>query len=288
MLGFHSYFVTPRTKQDRVSFHKFELLTWVASAIQWRKLYGSISFVTDAEGLKVLASLGLGELYSSIRVLASPFSLIDPAVYWAAGKIIAMQSFVGRQDVYSIDTDCIVWNPLRGKDGLALVGLNYDNPGFYSIVSSRMVRFFPDWDSISSAPINAAILGFPGYCGKGSLLDVFTSTSIKLMEVASAEGNLDSASMIFAEQKLSAEVCTRMGLKYGVLCKASEATGYHIEVDERSKYITHLWDTKERYRDSASARTAYIEWLSREIEPSLGKFRAIWTNIFNSGDIITV
>ena len=94
--------------------------------------------------------------------------------------------------------------------------------------------------------------------------------------------------MIFAEQKLSAEVCTRMGMHYGVLCKAEESNGYHIEVDDNYRYITHLWDTKALYRDSKVHRDAYIDWLAKGVEPNLGKYKPIWDKIYSLDDVVVI
>lgn len=268
----------------RPKFARFEILTWVASAIQWRHLYGTLDFVTDNEGMGVLSKLGLGGLYTSIKVLESPFKAINPSVFWAAGKIVAMQSYVGYEDVYSVDTDCIVWKHLKVPDRLALVGLNYDNPEYYEVVTRHYADDMKGW-SMKHPAINAAILGFNGYCGDGSLLDVFTAVSLKFMRSVSNREHLDSASMIFAEQKLSAEVCAHMSLKYGVLCHADASTGYHIEVGD-IPYITHLWDTKAIYRDSKKHRRTYEGWLDKQIQPNLGRYRDLWEEIKNQKEVI--
>lgn len=286
MNGFHSYFVTPKVRQGKVRFAKFELLTWIASAVQWKRLYGGLDFITDAEGLLVLSKLGFGGLYDAVKVLDTPFNKINPSIFWAAGKIVAMKHYVGYEDVYSVDTDCILWKHMKQKSGLALVGLNYDNPEFYKVVTEHYRNDLKGW-GLKNRPINAAILGFNGYCGDGSLLDVFTSVSLKFMETVSRRANLDSASMIFAEQKLSAEVCSQMGLEYGVLCHADASTGWHIDCGD-IPYITHLWDTKDTYRQSQTHRDAYISWLSDRICPVLGRAKSIWERIYNENDIVEV
>lgn len=280
MTGLHSYFTQPRFADDEPRrFWAFELLTWAMSIMTWKKnMGGDILFYGDAGGVGIVKKLGFDRYYKRVVELRNPFDLIHSKTFWAAGKLIAMRE-CNAFPVVSVDMDLMVWNQLKFPKA-DVVGLNYDNPEFYGVVSEKYQYDFFGY-SLQSPAMNAGILAF----FDTDLLDIYTDASLYFMRRFSGRAGLDTASMVFAEQKLVSVIADRLGKKRDVLFDVGEWSRYRV----MSKDVTHLWDTKKYYAGDKQMRDAYITWLGARMECiSDDWLRSWWFEMRMKGDVIYI
>lgn len=280
MTCIHSYFTQPRfTVEDTRRFWAFELLTWAMSIMTWRKnMEGDVLFYGDAGGVGIVKKLGLDRYYKRVVELRNPFDLIHSKTFWAAGKLIAMRECEAFP-VVSVDLDLMVWKRLKFPRA-DVVGLNYDNPEFYEVVCEKYKDDFFGFN-LSSPAMNAGILAF----FDRELLDIYTDSSLYFMRRFSGRAGLDTASMIFAEQKLAGIVADRLGKKQDVLFNVGAWSRYRV-MDEG---VTHLWDVKKLYAGNKQMRDAYITWLGTRMECIADEwFREWWYEMRMKGDVIYI
>lgn len=256
MEGMQSYFTAPRFPGGTTcrKIPLFEVLTWYMSIVTWQKhMCGGMHFYGDADGINLVKQLGLDTFYDSITELDNPFLDICPKAFWAAGKLVAMQQ-CNQFPVISVDMDLMAWRTIRFPKA-AVVGLNYDNDAFYGTVQRKYAGEFEGWN-LNVKALNAGILAF----FDKSLLEVYTNASLYFMRrMTRLNQELDSASMIFAEQKMVSLVANRLQKTSNVLFNVSELDRYRILNDD----VTHLWDTKKFYIADDTLCQQYIDWLSK-------------------------
>ena len=93
------------------SIEKFSLYNSVLSALEWRKNNGRIFLCTDPIGAAYYRKLGIERVWDEVREVIPPDQEgIDPNMFWAAGKLLAMRETSG--DYALLDEDFIVWKTL--------------------------------------------------------------------------------------------------------------------------------------------------------------------------------
>ena len=91
---------------------KFDLYNAVLSALQWRRLNGKISYVTDKTGAEYLEKTGISQVWDEVLpILDQHQEGINPGMFWAAGKLLALRDIPA--PVAMVDTDFIVWEKLE-------------------------------------------------------------------------------------------------------------------------------------------------------------------------------
>ncbi|MDR2864792.1 MAG: hypothetical protein LBV68_04175, partial [Spirochaetaceae bacterium] len=183
----------------------FELLTTILSALKWRQLNGNIKMITDEAGALYYQKLGIEHIWDlGIDTTLDKFRdyAIDPAIFWAAGKILAL----GEQKipVAMLDTDFVAWVNLEEKlektklavihrediDAKIYPGVEYFNlTGNYTL---------PEWDW-TVLPCNTAFL----YINDENLKEYYTEQAINFMKITPAVFD-PLTFMVFAEQRLLA------------------------------------------------------------------------------------
>ena len=114
--GFHSNWTRPfftLNKDKEYFIEDFEILTTILSALKWREFNGSIKMITDIQGAEYYKKLGIEDIWDLgiDTVLENIPQSINPNVFWAAGKIYAMN--YEKTPFAMIDTDFIVWSSVE-------------------------------------------------------------------------------------------------------------------------------------------------------------------------------
>lgn len=250
-------FHTLRTRGERFSMPRFELLTLIISALEWRKHNGRIKLVTDRRGLEYLRSISLAKLLDRTprgnnRSVAEIYDELDASldgidslgidenVFWAGAKLFALR----RQQCpcVMIDLDFIVWKPLDFapyRSDVSVIHFERIDDCIYP--PSEHFRFkknfrFPvalDWT------VEACNTAF-AYFGARDLVERYCEFAFEFMRAADGEG---LPYMVFVEQRWLAMCARLMKRPVHALSSLDELFG------GRQKYFTHVWGSKQKLRD---------------------------------------
>ncbi len=252
MRAFHSTWTRPffaRNQGASFSMEPFELLTTALSALQWRRLGGSITMVTDGAGAAYYRMLGLEVLWDGgVRTELDRIPAgIDPCVYWAAGKLFALQQM--ELPCVMIDTDFIVWHDiaglLQGYDCAAIhreeiVDSIYPSLEAFSFNADLGLAEL-DW---TVQPLNTAL----AYFSSKELRDRYCKMAIQIMR-HSPDARDALIYMVFAEQRLLA----MLARTYSVL----ELSSVEALFTSGQKLFTHIWGFKQQMRECPEAQDAF-------------------------------
>ena len=234
---------------------KFDLYNSVLSALQWRKVNGKISYVTDKTGKEYMEKLGIEKVWDSVEaILPDDFEGINPKMFWAAGKLLALREVSA--PVAMIDTDFIVWNKLELKD--SVVAAHEENlapdvypPRDYFRMKMPVALEQFDWNVL---PLNTAFLYLPDEDFK----QYYVNRSIAFMK--SAEDCDDFLCyMVFAEQRLLSMCAKQLGISVKTLMNKDEL---FFPQDD----FTHLWGAKQVLRSDLGARADFNRRARERIE----------------------
>lgn len=246
MRAFHVNWTRPfaaRFPDTPYYIEPFELLTTMLSALSWRTSCGSITLFTDDCGATYYRSLGLEFLWDDgIRPLPPIPSMVNPQVFWAAGKLYAL----GEMDApcVMLDTDFIVWRdiaPLCIQADVAVIHFEPLHPAIY-----------PDRNALhASPPFDLAALDWTvpacntalAYFGDAALKTDYTLHAQAFMEHA-LEAHDPLTYMVFAEQRLLAMRCAARGATLTALAELSA-----LFSDDQT-YFTHIWGYKQQIREN--------------------------------------
>ncbi|MBQ2798105.1 MAG: hypothetical protein IJF09_01820 [Ruminiclostridium sp.] len=250
MRAFHIFCSAPfyaKNKDKELTIDKTEIYCTVLSALSWREKNGSITMITDKKGEELFRKIGItdiwDELDSSLEVDSNE---IDPVMFWAGGKLLALQKFSA--PCVMIDTDFIVWDSLDFKDELIAAHEEYLNPSIYPDTDTfDMVDYtFPDGLDYTLPALNTAFLYMPDEDFK----QYYTSQAITFMKKAKKGGDYLTY-MVFAEQRLLPMLCKKCGMKYKTLLDKDQL------FFPQNNY-THLWGAKQAMRDDMAERERFI------------------------------
>lgn len=224
----------------------FDLLCSVLSALFWRRENGSISMITDKEGLKFYKENGLEDIWDGgVHALLPDLKNIDNIAFWAAGKLYALKT--QKAPCVMIDTDFIVWDKLNLQEGVTVAHREELGEAVYPEASAfRMkedYRFNESWDW-SELACNTAFAAFDSEDFK----NYYTDCAIDFISNAK-ECDSVLTYMVFAEQRLLAMCAKEKGVKISALMDYRELFG-------KVKY-THLWGYKQVLRENGAERTAF-------------------------------
>lgn len=244
MDAFHVNWTAPYKKKNPCKAYciePFELLTTILSALKWQEKNGGICMITDSLGAEYYQSLGLSSLWNlGIRTDLDDKRLeeIDPDVFWAAGKLFALQSFPA--PCAMIDTDFIVWETLLLEEyDIAVIHRETIYPDIYPPPES--LGFPMEGYDASVLPCNTAFL----YIKSQSFKQLYTNASISYMNRMKCGSN-PLTYMVFAEQRLLSLLAVRHGQAITALSDLKTLfTGQTL--------FTHVWGFKQQMRDNPDA-----------------------------------
>ncbi len=229
---------------------RFSLLCTVISALEWRKMNGAIFMVTDRIAAEYYRKNGLDKVWDSVlELIPCDTEGINPDMFWAAGKLIALRDI--SENAALVDEDLIVWKKLELSDtAVTAAHREYLSPDIYPDPYLFGVRDFPMLDKLdlSVLPCNTAFLYIPD----GSFRLFYANQSIAFMKAASRDKCDDRlCRMVFAEQRLLAMLCAFTGTPVDTLMDMDKL---FISQDN----YTHLWGAKQAMRDNDDWRAGFI------------------------------
>lgn len=230
----------------------YEILTTILSALKWREKNGEIKLYTDKIGKEYYEKIKLDDLWDlgiDSIYLDSIKENINPSIFWAAGKIFAVQK--EETPFFLLDTDFIVWENIKHLiDNSDLIGIHTEQL-YPDIYLSKEYLKFPKGYKIDSDlnwnvdAINCAFLFF----NNNALKEYYCSESIKFMN-----NNLDEplelvSQMVFAEQRLLGMIVDKMQLKI--------KTFLTDPFDSNNSFFTHIWGFKREMQFDVSAKNMF-------------------------------
>ena len=263
----HSFWTRP--KQDAAGGEKdivlkdFEALTWLVSALQARR-HGQIKMLTDSRGLRFLQRTGLDWVYNGgvSTVLDDTPADIHPKVFWTAGRMFAFGLMDG--PFASVDTDAILWQPLPPL--APVMALHYEDRRWVSYASNRAdfghFGFEGRGWNWRLQPVNLGIVAFPS----PEVTRSFSREALRFMSEYSQwlrdhPEDVDlprtRRAPLFLDQRLLPMCMAKLGLRVKTIGRLNEWKNGLA----RNPLCSHLWLGKRNFLYSASARTAYVNYL---------------------------
>lgn len=233
------------------SIEKFNLYCEVISALQWRKMNGDIFMITDRTAGAFYRKCGIEKVWNGIsESIPQDIEGIDPLMFWAAGKLIALRDIPDNAAL--VDEDLVIWKTLALSDTAVTVAhREYLSPEIYPDPSLFGVSGFPLLDRLDKSvlPCNTAFLYIPD----ASFRVFYASQAIAFMKAASVNRCDDRlCRMVFAEQRLLAMLC---GLTDTPIETLMDMNRLFVAQDD----YTHLWGAKQAMRDNEDYRNGFVE-----------------------------
>lgn len=260
MNGIHVNSTAPffaRHPDSEYSIEKFSLYCEVISALQWRKMNGDIFMITDSVAADYYRKCGIEKVWNGIsEIIPQDIEGIDPLMFWAAGKLIALRDIPDNAAL--VDEDLIIWKTLElSETAVTTAHREYLSPDIYPDPSLFGVRGFPLLDRLDKQvlPCNTAFLYIPD----SSFRTFYANQAIAFMKAAS-ENRCDDrlCRMVFAEQRLLAMLCELTGTEINTLMDMDRL---FIAQDD----YTHLWGAKQAMRDNDDYRNGFLERCRKRI-----------------------
>ena len=266
--AFHTLWTKPITTAGKhFEMSAAEILTMIVSALMWRKHNGSIKLYTDKAGYEFVSKHNLLELWDGgidTHVLENNCYPIDPEVFWAAGKLMALEDTAA--PCVMLDTDLIVLKPVATVLApSAVTALHAEALAPDAYLPAHLLKkpsgyTFPDYYNWEVLPANTAFL----YIRDQKFKRFYLNESKKFM-FRNVEKPAEMVSqMVFAEQRLLAMCADHSRLSID-----------HLLTDPFSQandLIIHLWGFKESLRKSATLQTIFAKQLFSKVVDELSDF----------------
>ncbi|MBR2179444.1 MAG: hypothetical protein IJ862_03490 [Selenomonadaceae bacterium] len=266
MVAFH----TLRTRSDNFSLQRFELLTLMLSALEWKKYNGTIKLVTDQRGFEYLNNLGITDIYDEIDTSLDEIDSlnIDEVVFWAGAKLLALSK--QSAPCVMIDLDFIVWQKLDFtpyKDNVAVIHFEQVNNFIYP--SIEHFRFNNDFKFPSTLDwsVEACNTAF-AYFGANDIIKRYCDFAFEFMQSADTS-NAGLPYMVFAEQRWLAMCMKLMRREVYALSSLKDLFG------RRQEYFTHIWGYKQKFRDDPNLAEQFCN-------DCLGRLKHDFPDTFNN------
>jgi len=263
--AFHIISTAPFFAKSNGAFalEDFDLYCAVISALVWRRDGSRIYLYCDNAAGEYIRTAGLEQVWDGVRcTVPSDLDGIDPEMFWAAGKLLALAQMPA--PCVMIDTDFIAWNkPDFGSDIIAAhrEGLS---PDIYPPLEyfSAAGHILPDF-SREVLPLNTAFL----YVPNDDFRLFYTSQAIAFMKSAQRVGER-LRYMVFAEQRMAA------------MCADYTGTAVRTLLDKDMLFFpqdsyTHLWGAKQQMRDHPELRADFIRRCAERIRRDFPQWE--WT-----------
>lgn len=256
MDAFHIISTAPYFAKNNGAFalEDFDLFCAVLSALTWRRDGSRIYLCCDRAGGEYIKNTGLEAVWNEIlECVPDNLDGIDPKMFWAAGKILAMKQM--KAPCVMLDTDFIVWSkPEFGREIIAAhredIKPDIYPPAEYFSAKGHIVPEF-SWEVL---PLNTAFF----YVPDNDFKEFYTSQAVSFMK--SAERCDDWLKyMVFAEQRMAA------------MCAEYTGTGVRTLLDKDILFFpqdsyTHLWGAKQAMRDHPELRTDFCQRCEERIK----------------------
>ena len=249
MNGIHINWTKPFLNKTNTpySVEDFELLTTILSALKWREKNGKIIMITDSSGEEFYQKTGITEIWDNIENILDNVD-VNPDVFWAAGKIFAMNRQAA--PIAMIDTDFIVWETINSDELEDVTVIHFENlyPDVYppkDYFHMKNYSFDNDFDWNLKA-CNTAFCVIKN----DRLLKYYTEKSIEFMRHTD-EKNDRLKYMVFAEQRLLSMCAKKLGMSIGSFSDLGKL------FSESEIRFTHTWGMKQQMRDNSTLRNDF-------------------------------
>ena len=241
------------------------------SALKWRELNGKIKMVTDSVGFEFYRSRGMIRIWDEVTTELDELpQTVDPEVFWAAGKLYALDG--ATIPTAMLDTDFIVWERIAfDKLGdLTVIHREDISPGTYPDIGAFKMKngysFDPDLD-IYERPVNAAF-----YVIKNEeLRNEYIRAAKEFIENSVGKDRLTY--MVFAEQRLLAMTAKKMNIEIG------EFSDMERLFRDGARAFTHIWGMKEQMRRSPELRRGFCMRCMRRILTDFPQYEDVLRSI---------
>ncbi len=254
--GFYSMWTKPSkvrlgtNKKYIYEMEDFEVITMILSVAAYERYNGPTKMYADEDACAYLDKTGLASMFHRGVELIGVSEEIDPLVFWAAGKLVALSKEQGASAM--IDLDLIIWKDLAkciGENPVYVIHREELNPVIYPdphVFECNEGYSMPEeWD-FSVLPANTALL----YTSSEEFRKYYTSAALAFMKgCAPSKDNLNR--MVFAEQRLLPICAKAMGLGVGSYVKSVS------ELREQTVF-THIWGHKDVLKYNLQEREQYI------------------------------
>lgn len=315
MKAFHSFWSKPNIirNQGEVIFPDFDLLTAILSALEWRRHNGTIKMITDSTGAAYFEELGLSSIWDEIdTTLDNVPDSVDPFLFWAAGKLYALQSM--ETPCIMIDTDMIIWKELPSLDDYDVVAAHTEdlNPYVYpgkDTFSFKEPEKMCNSDSEAkdhtlSAPEKCKsdkttseekaekntqdrVYSFPEewdftlkasntaflYLRNAGFRDAYTTAAMEFFNHVDLTNLNPITAMCFAEQRVLPMMAACENQKLGHLLS--------LETADNQDFITHTWGFKQILRDNPELCLSYCERCVARIHQDFPEYEEMVMNALN-------
>jgi hypothetical protein len=251
LLGIYVNWTKPffdKNLTDNYEMEDFELIFQLLSCLLWKKYNGEVKLYTDSKGLEFYEGLNLINFWDfNIDTKILDNININPQIFWAGGKIFAINN--ENTPFFIIDNDFAVWNKIPDSllinKILAIHDEEINNevyPNLEKIPLNKynynLVNSF-DW---SVKATNGAFTYFNDTVFKKE----YCQNAIEFMKNHSCEHNDSLIYMVFAEQRLFSMIAQKLNINIQWL------------LEENSKLFTHLWGFKRVIKDNEFIRNKFI------------------------------
>lgn len=271
MKAFHSFWSKPcfAKNYDKIKFNKFEILTMILSALEWRKHNGSIKMITDSSGKNFFDEIGITSIWNDgvETCLDQIKSDLDPVLFWAAGKLFALKLM--NCPCVMLDTDLIIWKNLNLKFNKNVVVthfedlLDYVYPNPFNFKMTNDYTFPSDWD-FSLKATNTSFLYMPNE----ELRDEYVKQAFDFMNSLDTNNVNPTHSMCFTEQRILPMVAKVKNNSIETLIDYRDF--------ENQDTVTHIWGYKTELGKSKEKQESLCRELINRIEYDFS-----WYNIPN-------
>lgn len=266
--AFHVLWTKPvTTGGKRFSMNNAEILTMVVSALMWQKHNGSIKLYTDKAGYTFIRSRKLLALWDGgidVELLENNNYPIDPEIFWAAGKLIALEAQAC--PCVMLDTDLIVTQPIQHLlEPTAITALHSEalQPEVYlppSLLKKPSGFNFPDDYNWNTLPSNTAFL----YIRDKSFKSFYLNESKRFMFWNMEKPTEMVSQMVFAEQRLLSICADRQHLSINYLLSDPFSLS--------NSSVIHLWGFKHLLRQNENVQAIYSKQLLEKFGEELSAY----------------
>ena len=246
-----------------------EILTLIVSTLMWQKYNGTLKLYTDNTGYEFVKEHNLLSLWDGgidTKVLEDNSYPIDPEIFWAAGKLIALEAQTA--PCVMLDTDLIVMHPIYDLlEPSSVTALHAEalNPDVYlkpSLLKQPKDYKFRDYYNWEVQPSNTAFL----YIKDELFKAYYLNESKKFMFENTEKPQELISQMVFAEQRLLSICADHKHLPISYLLADPFSAS--------NNNVIHLWGFKNLLRKSNAVQTVYSKQLIKTVENELS------TNVF--------
>jgi len=265
LAAFHILWTKPSVAGGKpFGMNDAEMLTMIVSALMWQKHNGTIKLYTDNTGYAFIEKYGLLNLWDGgvdAEVLESNNYPIDPEIFWAAGKLMALE--VQKAPCVMLDTDLIIMRPLYELLAQNVItALHPERLEADVYLTPALLKqadgfAFPSYYNWEVLPSNTAFL----YIRDEPFKDFYLRESKRFM-FCNKERPLEFVSqMVFAEQRLLSICADYRGLAVN-----------HLLPDPflcSNETVIHLWGFKRMLRENANLQAVYCQQLIKTVGEEL-------------------